>query len=228
MKLPDGFSTTASSGPIRIYVSPVEQRPFQPTLLHNVFVSSKLDLSEWQSVPPEQRNQKRERAVRTIRTVAIRNADSATTYVAGYGTSGLGLDLICRTHNARVEPIVTPSVVGALSLREWNHVIDVSKEAVGRPFEIVQEATYWNAFQGSTTEWAGAVQSYDTDLFEFTIVFPRTKPVKSFKLYAFPYASPTKPELYADQTAAKVIDNRLVWQVNGPIKNTVYRIMWEW
>ncbi|HWM94742.1 MAG TPA: hypothetical protein VN493_28575 [Thermoanaerobaculia bacterium] len=227
MAPPEGVWATTSSGPIRIHVSPVEQR-YQPTLFHDVFVASQLDLSEWQSVPVEQRDQKRERAVRKIRTISIRSNDSATMYVNGFGTSGLGLDLICRTHRARAEPIVTPSLPGTQSVKEWNQLIDVSNETVGQPFEIVQEVTYWNAFQGTTTEWAGAVLSYDTDLFELSIIFPPNKPVKSFKLYAFPYASGSKPELYADQTAANVTNNQFVWRINQPARNHVYRVAWEW
>ena len=101
-----------------------------------------------------------------------------------FATTGYAVFPRCLTHDYelrvnRVDPKLHP---GRKLREEWNVVVNVGKER-DNDFLVATEATFWNAFQGST-EWA-SIAPADTDTRDIgiSLIFPQDNTYSSVTLH---------------------------------------------
>ena len=54
---------------------------------------------------------------------------------------------------------------------------------------MINEVTYWNAFRGEDHDWASIKAEKETEEIGLLILFPKDKPFKDYKLFAYPHGS---------------------------------------
>jgi hypothetical protein len=75
----------------------------------------------------------------------VKKVDTASFIHLTYGTSGK-LNVRCPTHQATFREF--ERITDGKLTETWEIIADVSTIPIGQEFEIVVEATYWNAFSG--------------------------------------------------------------------------------
>jgi hypothetical protein len=147
-----------------------------------------------------------------------------------FGTSGVGLAPRCLTHENELIKITGPHIHGERKLSEaWQVRVNVERERMEVPFLIINEATYWNAFEGEERQWASMTAEKDTDLIAMVILFPEHKPIKGYDLYAYPHKTKDRTP-FRDQAIAFSSENHqvFVWKITQPISGYTYEVDWTW
>ena len=108
----------------------------------------------------------------------VRKVDTADFIHLNYATSGK-LDIRCPTHKASFRR--SDRINGAKEIETWEVTADVSAFPVGQEFEIMVEATYWNAFAGSDGDdyTTYGHDQHDEENISVIILFPEEKPFKT-------------------------------------------------
>lgn len=192
--------------------------------------STVLDLTGWKPVPLKLRRTEKVSEARWTTTTTVRKPyEEVASYFDDYGTSGLEPEIWCSSHEYSVTPNIEEHHIGADNLARWLIDIDISAEAADAEFDIVHHATFFNSFQGITSEWAETMAHYPGAAMQFTIIFPEGKECDTYALYSYPYSEGADPEL-VDAPDAVLHDGgrRLVWKIGPGRLNYIYRAEWTW
>lgn len=125
-----------------------------------------------------------------------------------------------------------PDSVTKQMVKIWNIVFDVSDIEVGKEFVLDVEATYWNGFQESLNgneDWIGVGNYGPTKLLILTLIFPDSKPFKSYRLVSYPYGE--REQLPFSGNSTVLFDGAhksLYWEIPEPLVQHVYRVYWTW
>ncbi len=147
-----------------------------------------------------------------------------------FGTTGVGLNPRCLTHEYDLLKVTGPHLHGEVSLSEtWQVQVDVKNEKPGVPFLIINEATYWNAFGGEEQEWAAMNVGEETELIAMVILFPKDKAMKSYDLRFGPHKTKELAP-FRDKAVAFRSENHqvFVWKIENPKAGYTYQVDWTW
>jgi hypothetical protein len=105
--------------------------------------------------------------------------------VLTYSTSGK-LAVRCLSHNASYQRY--EGVSNGKATDTWAVTIDVSTMPIGTPFEVIIEATYYDAFSTQETSNYSTYANSQTDAENLSVVliFPEDKPMKSVHVMEYP------------------------------------------
>jgi hypothetical protein len=158
----------------------------------------------------------------------IKKIDTASKIHITYSTSG-SLDVRCPTHVAAFN--VADKEMDGKVTQTVEVVADVSSIPVGQEFEMLIEATYWNAFAGSEGDNYTTYAHNQTLAEDISIIvlFPPNKPFKSVSMLEF---APDSTHGTTIQGPAKNIpgsqNQTYYWEMSNDRPNYYYQIAWKW
>lgn len=117
---------------------------------------------------------------------------------------------------------------GRENMTKYGLFIDISEEPVDTPFDIDLQIITWNGFQGKESDWAACLVKHATENLEFSIIFPRDKPYKSFGLRSYSKESNTLTDFTGIKDVVEVPGQSLTWKIPDPRIRYSYRIVWQW
>ena len=180
---------------------------------------------------PQDKRQKEYSPVTWIRYTLLEKLSPSLEVVGfEFGTSGVGLSPRCLTHKCDLLKVTAPHFHGDVNLSEtWQVLVNVKEEKLKVPFMIINEATYWNAFDNEDKEWASMTVEQATELIAMIILFPQDKPIKDHDLYAYPHKGENR-ERFRDSAIAFPSENRqvFVWKIDKPKVGYTYQLNWTW
>jgi hypothetical protein len=145
-----------------------------------------------------------------------------------YATSGSALTLRCLSRPYVVENARLPDIHDEELPITENLVIDVKSEPVGQPFQIIVEATYFNAFitpaQQSFATYAAT--QVPREHLSLAIIFPAGMVFSSFKGYEGHHG---KAGLLPSKSGALSRYDRstFLWDIRDPASGFVYELRWQ-
>jgi hypothetical protein len=160
--------------------------------------------------------------------MTVKKVDSVNYIHLTYATSGK-LDVRCPTHQAtfrRSERIEEGTLV-----ETWEVIADVSTIPVGQEFEIVVEATYWNAFSGKdgddyTTYGHDQAEPEQISIIAF---FPEDKPYKNVQMTEIsPVTKISGPVQGLTESWPGPQNRTFYWTVSSQRPNWYYKLAWKW
>jgi hypothetical protein len=191
---------------------------------------SVFDLRFWRPVPDGRANIDPVSPVNYENHLRVIKKKDVPFLYAHYATSGLRIDFQCVTHNFGVE--LQDSTDVHEGQKEYVVSIDVSKEPVGKEFNVLLQATYWNGFR---SDLSGDASTYTDELppvpqsLSLLVLFPSDKPLKSVSVDTSPndkqawapYSNPA--EVYKDAKGLYAY-----WEIGAKQANHHYRMTWGW
>jgi hypothetical protein len=163
--------------------------------------------------------------------MTIRKTAAADTISFTYGTSGT-LDVRCLTHRCRLRRAVTADEHPSATLTDtWELTANVAGIPVGGVFEMVVEATYWQAFNGSDKQWFATypnTQKEDESV-AVLLLFPHGKPFTSYSIWSHPHGSKDRQRFAGTSTVVPGPDDlSLYWDVPAAQGTDTLEIHWEY
>jgi predicted acylesterase/phospholipase RssA len=165
---------------------------------------------------------------------------TANAYRAHYETQGSLIDAHCITHSSNLESTIgiaplptSPNHTGEKDAKEYDVVVDVSNEPVGKEFLIVIEATYWNGFQenvGKVTTYSDLDISGLEELAVF-VLLPESRPLKHpwYTYRASAAAADTEVTFKKQSITATDQTGRFIyWSITDREPSHHYSINWKW
>jgi hypothetical protein len=192
-----------------------------------------LDLSGWQwtSSRDLESTQKLSRGLSTT-SFTLRKTEPGAKYFVHTVSSASKVQpsIWCDSQPFR---IVEANGQGASNIRQWNVLVDISKEPDDQPFTVNLVVTFWNAFQKKSDWWGGFRILQSTERATYRIVFPPELPATSVRFR------------YKDITADNMVDldgatlnvtptssgepvPALTWTVDNPLPDRSYQVAWTW
>jgi hypothetical protein len=166
----------------------------------------------------------------TLTNVMLIQKVSASDVIAfKYATSGR-LDIRCLTHECTLKRAFEPDEHAAGKLNEtWEVVADVRRVREGSEFEIVVQATYWNAFDTPETQWYATYPNNQAapQTASILIMFPDGKPFKEYSLWSYPHGSSEGQRFKGTSTEIPGPgDLSLYWEVSNAQGNKTLEVRW--
>jgi hypothetical protein len=135
-----------------------------------------LDLGHWQWTSPRDlaSAQKISRGLSTT-SFTLRKTEPGAKYFVHTVSSASKVQpsIWCDSHPFR---IAETKGQGASKVRQWNVLVDISKEPDDQPFTVNLVVTFWNAFQKKSDWWGGFRVLHSTERAIYRIVFPPELP----------------------------------------------------
>lgn len=148
-----------------------------------------------------------------------------------YSTSG-SLDIRCLTHRCSLRRAIQKDQhAGGVMNETWEVSADVSNVSVGNDFEIVVEATYWNAFDTAEKQWYGTYPNLqgEAETVSSIVLFPTDKPFRDFSLWSYPHGSDAGQLFQGD---SKIIPSNdklsIYWEIPNAQGNRTFEIHWTY
>jgi len=129
--------------------------------------------------------------------------------------------------------VVQAKTQGSSTVRQWNVLVDISKEPDDRPFTVDLIVTFWNGFQQKPDWWGGFRVLHATEKASYRIIFPPGMPGADVK---FRYKDITANQIiYLDTRTLNVSPvpgaaavEELTWTVDNPLPDRSYQVAWSW
>lgn len=190
----------------------------------------KLDLARWQFVPELNKEDRLSAAFWSDTYKVRRLRPTARQFTVRHASSGAPApEFASPTHHLTVEETKERPQGGPRpKLRIFDITVDVSGEPIGEWFDLVINATYWNAFNNAEDGWAGLPIVHPTQQAVFEISFPTTKPVSSWERRRGSRDTATSDLVTDNAITVEEDGSRLRWKIEAPELNWVYKIIWEW
>jgi len=106
--------------------------------------------------------------------------------------------------------------------------LDVSKESVGKWFDLSVDTVYWNAF----SKGAGAVVGIPVQFATQSVQLEIRSPNRKFERYdriAFELVENSQKQVVEDTNSVMTPDHtRIIWRIEDARLNWVYAIHWQW
>lgn len=198
------------------------------TLVEVAEIRRVLDLRDWRYVPPASIDEKVSRGVFADTYWLKKASDTGTYFLCQHGTTGLTVDFESDSHPIMVEPFEKEQLPGHPLLKQFDVYLDISDEPADTLFKAELVATYWNAFNSSTTAWTGIPIVHPTGRVRFEVIFPPGKEPTDVDLAAFRRVAGSQRETIGSMDDLEVNGNSFVWTIEDPGINMVYEMIWEW
>ncbi len=181
-----------------------------------------VDFQQWRTVPDGAVETRVSPMFLDITVAATRASSNVDLYEHEFASSSDLVDISCLTHPFTVHRIGNP--VGARDVKSRIVRIDISREVVGRPFEIELRAIIWNTDQ--VRGWAGRLVRHTEDEFELRIVLPCD--VEQFDHHVERVGGFGGHAKIPDAKPRRVGVREIVWNVGTPGRDHLYTIEWDW
>lgn len=173
---------------------------------------------------------KKSNPVNLLNAMLIRKTAPATHISFTYATSGK-LDVRCLTEVCTLRRAIQDDEHQSGTLKEtWEVTADVSKVPVGTEFELIVEATYWNAFDTPEKQWYATYPNRqpDPETVSTLVIFPENKPFSKYSMLAYPHGSTTGQLFSGDSRIIPAKDHlSLYWEIPNAQGNDTYELHWE-
>lgn len=235
--LPVLLSATAKAHPVVPATTPYQQVDSIPDPSHTGFVfirdTSILDLRglakssilvrmPWLS--------QKSNPVNLLNTMTIKKTADTNFISFTYGTSGK-LDLRCLTYKCTFRRAIQPDQHQQGVLNEtWEITADVSKVPKGSEFQLIVEATYWNAFDAPEKQWYATYPNAqsESETLATLVLFPENKPFSAYDTLAYHHGSTTGEPFVGDSHIAAAPDRlSLYWEIPNSQGNETYELHWK-
>ena len=188
------------------------------------------DLRSREDVPESRKAEKISRVLQTRYTLLKKIA--RTKYIRyRFATTGADVEARCLTHEYSASQLSDLKLQTVNQARDLTKIlelrIDVSDEPVGEEFLIINEAHYWNAFQGEDVEWAGAITQYKTHELGLLLLFGNGNTYEHIAKYGTPGDSKAKKR-FRGKDREYHSPQSLYWVIKEPEPNITYEIEWRW
>ena len=190
-----------------------------------------MDLSGWKETTQSDIDNrvKKSLALSTHKYTVIKTQEYGRNYVHIVGTSStIPPEIDCQ--GCKVEPR-TPDKASRTTY-EYKVTFDISKLGLEESQDLNYAIKYWNAFQTPDQWWTGFRVLLQTDLTEFTVIFPQAKhpPAESVEFYYrdikdHPYVGERKASFEMDDAG---LVSKIIWNVPHPSTDRSYRVRWDW
>jgi hypothetical protein len=195
--------------------------------------STTLDLSrwEWTSSRDLQAANKISRGL-SLTSFVLRKTEPGAQYFVHTVSSGSMVEpsIWSDSHHFR---IVQAESQGAASIRQWNVLVDISKEPDDQPFAVNLVVTFWNAFQEKDDWWGGFRVLHDTETAIYRIIFPPALPATNVRFRYKDISADETVDLDAATLKVTPVPNgdpvpALTWTVDNPLPDRSYQVAWSW
>jgi serine/threonine protein kinase len=195
--------------------------------------TSTLDLTGWKRTTAEELASG-ERVSRglSMTSFVLRKTEPGAKYFVHTVSSGSAADpsIWCDSHPFRVIQAETQPSSG---VRQWNVLVDISKEPDDQPFTVDLLVTFWNGFQNKSDWWGGFRILHATEKASYRIIFPPGLPAGDVK---FRYKDVTANQtVYLDPGGLTVSPapgpapvEEITWTVDNPMPDRSYQVTWTW
>jgi hypothetical protein len=168
--------------------------------------------------------------VNLLNTMTIRKTQDTNFISFTYGTSGK-LDVRCLTHKCTFRRAIQADQHENGVLNEtWELTADVSRVPKGSEFELIVEATYWNAFDTPEKQWYATYPNsqHEPETVATLVLFPENKPFASYDTLAYPHGSTAGTPFVGDSHLAASPDRlSLYWEIPDSQGNDTYELHWK-
>jgi hypothetical protein len=191
-----------------------------------------IDLSGWRPIAAGQERQKISKTVWRDRLRVKRlTADAAALVMrrAESDPEALRPEISSSTHTLTVQEVKGGMVTSARSFEHaYDLRLDVSKESVGKWFDLSVDTVYWNAF----SKGAGAVVGIPVQFATQSVQLEIRSPNRKFERYdriAFELVENSQKQVVEDANSVMTPDHtRIIWRIDDARLNWVYAIHWQW
>lgn len=152
--------------------------------------------------------------------------EEATMLADMIATSGTRPDFRSDTHtlNWKFDPY-RPK--GQPNLDRYTVMLDISKDALDVPKSANIRYVTPGGFGGTKSEWAGVLALQATRKAIVNITFQPSKIGKDLRFSTYQWTTPNNAEQLT-QEKGRIDGNTLVWEIQNPRLNHVYRVDWNW
>jgi hypothetical protein len=173
---------------------------------------------------------KKSNPVNLINSMIIKKTGAAGSISFTFATSGQ-LDVRCLTHLCTLRRAVQSDVHDAGVLKEtWEVTTDVSRIPIGGVFELMVEATYWNAFDTPEKQWFATYpnRQREGETVSTLVIFPEGKPFAQYSTLAYPHGSSTG-QLFSGASRIVPAPDKLslYWEIPDAQGNDTYELHWQ-
>lgn len=165
-----------------------------------------------------------------INTMIIRKTATADSISFTYATSGT-LDVRCVSQKCSLRRAIQADQHDSGVLTEtWELTADVSRVPIGGEFEIIVEATYWNAFDSPEKQWYATYPNRQpgTETLSTLVLFPENKPFTTYSTLAYPHGSRTGEPFSGESRVAVAPDKlSLFWEIPNAQGHDTYELHWQ-
>jgi predicted acylesterase/phospholipase RssA len=121
------------------------------------------------------------------------------------------------------------AINGPSTLHSYKCIVDCSRIEVGKPFLIVVQAEYTDAFKIRDNWWTGMNVTDPIERAAMRIVFPANLPFDNPSFRRYPIGSRLQARAF-DGTVLNVKHGspELLWSVKRPEPGNTYRVNWDW
>jgi hypothetical protein len=191
-----------------------------------------IDLSGWRPIAAGQERQKISKTVWRDRLRVKRLSAEAAALVMRRAESdpeALRPEISSSTHTLTVQEVKGGMVTSARSFEHaYDLRLDVSKESVGKWFDLSVDTVYWNAF----SKGAGAVVGIPVQFATQSVQLEIRSPNRKFERYdriAFELVENSQKQVVDDTNSVMTPDHtRIIWRIEDARLNWVYAIHWQW
>jgi hypothetical protein len=191
-----------------------------------------IDLSGWRPISAGQEQQKVSKTLWRDHLRVKRLRADATALVMRRAESdpeALRPEISSSTHTLTVQEVKGGMVTSARSFeRAYDLRLDVSKEAVGKAFDVNVDTVYWNAFSKGAGAVVGIPVQFETQFVQLEIRSPNRK-FERYDRIAFELVENAEKQVVEDTNAVMTPDHtRIIWRIDDARLNWVYAIHWQW
>ena len=189
-----------------------------------------LDLRGWKYVTQDRALQEISRAMWQDKLKLRRLRGEVNTFCIRHASTGLPTpEFSSDSHHVTVtETKELPLKGPRLTLRIFDACLDISGEPVADWFSLQLLATYWNAFNNESSAWAAIPAIHPTKTLAFEIWFPANKPIKRWERREGARDTELSEIVTDDAVEVSSDGTHLRWKIDGPRRNWVYKVVWEW
>ena len=189
-----------------------------------------LDLRSRRVVPEDKKDTKHSPATWTRYTLVRKLSAERKSLEFEFATSGVDIHPRCLTHEFELLKSTEPHYHGDVNLKNtWHIRVDVAGIQPNTDFLIINEATYWNAFQGKKGDWAAIAGKENTEIIGIIILFPEGRPFKDIVLSSGPHRSKELKPFVGQSTQIRSQNNQVfLWKIENPKEGYTYQASWTW
>jgi hypothetical protein len=190
-----------------------------------------MDLSGWKDTTQSDIDNriKKSLAISTNKLTVVKAQEYGRNYGLIVGaSSAIPPEIICQ--GCKVEPRTPDKALRTAYAYRIN--FDLSKLGMEESQDLDYAIKYWNSFRTPDQWWAGFVIQRQTELAEFTIIFPQAKhPLAESLQFSYrdtkdhPHVGEPKPSFERDDAG---LVSKIIWNIPRSRENRVYRVQWDW
>lgn len=166
--------------------------------------------------------------IRDVEISAVRRTSESAVYVVEHASSSTIMDIVCISHNCRINHSEGTDLAGDDSRNKWTIIADISSHSLNIPFTLKYRAITWNAYQVNHP-FSGFISRKPQESITHKVLLPDAMRVVGDITFEIATISDTPhwrlapaPGFYNEE------DNTIIWKVLNPRPESLYRFDWEW